>query len=354
MTDESKPIPDKPIEPPLEATNSKSSPAEEYVVGPGRPPKEHTWKKGRPTPNPTGRRGKNPSMEPDLKRLFENVLKKKVKVTKDQKKQFLSRLELGFEQLANQFAKGDRHARRDVFMISEKLGVDLMADARKAIGAIAPDHQAILDSYVTRRTAAPDKPTLSPVIAPAELLDDDVSDSGQTAEQAPTVAAPPKLPPRTAQEIHDERVALRKENPDSATSPTTMRPAPSTPAANGATPQMAESPPNAPVQAPKPQPAPIPPSTPAVIQRSAIGSEAADAAQPHDSTVDSPTPQPSVSKPPPEASSMDSAAASPDPDTASSMDLPPAPPPVKRKPWGQMTEREKQEHFLMINKRRDR
>ena len=77
MSDESKPLPDEQDEPRSDAPETEITPAEEYKVGPGQPPKEYTWKKGDPTPNPTGRRGKNPSMEPDVKKLFQKVSSRK-------------------------------------------------------------------------------------------------------------------------------------------------------------------------------------------------------------------------------------------------------------------------------------
>ena len=46
---------------------------------------------------------------------------------KEEKEIEASKLAIGFEQLANQFAKGDRHARRDVFELAEKFGIDLLA-----------------------------------------------------------------------------------------------------------------------------------------------------------------------------------------------------------------------------------
>ena len=51
----------------------------------------------------------------------------------------------GIEQLVAQFAKGDRHARRDLFAYADKLGVDLMAGQQQAIEeALAANHEAIL------------------------------------------------------------------------------------------------------------------------------------------------------------------------------------------------------------------
>jgi hypothetical protein len=60
----------------------RSAPSEEnaYKVGPGRPPKEHTWKKGCPSPNPKGRPRKAASMKPDLKKALENALNETVDV----------------------------------------------------------------------------------------------------------------------------------------------------------------------------------------------------------------------------------------------------------------------------------
>jgi hypothetical protein len=53
---------------------SDSSDDGAYKVGPGRPPKQYTWKKDGPSPNPKGRPKKVPSMEPDLKKAFEDAL----------------------------------------------------------------------------------------------------------------------------------------------------------------------------------------------------------------------------------------------------------------------------------------
>jgi hypothetical protein len=95
----------------------KPDPADEdtYKVGPGRPPKQYTWKPGGPSPHPTGRPKKVLSMKPDLKKALEAALNEKVVITKDKKEIVLTKAALGIQQLVNQFAKGDRHARRDLF-----------------------------------------------------------------------------------------------------------------------------------------------------------------------------------------------------------------------------------------------
>src|SRR5215831_6330930 len=144
--------------------------AENYKVGPGRPPREYQFKPGH-SGNPKGAKRKPPSLLPDLKRLFEQALSEKVTLRQGEKERTLTMAEAGIKQLVAQFAKGDRHARRDVFAYAEMLGIDLMANHRTAIEeALASDHQAILEAYVARQYDKVVQP--SPVLAPPELLDD--------------------------------------------------------------------------------------------------------------------------------------------------------------------------------------
>jgi hypothetical protein len=87
----------------------------------------------------------------------------------------LAKLELGFEQLANQFAKGDRHARRDVFTYAAQLGVDFTGKAQALKEALAPNYQEIIDAFLRRKQRA--APEAGRVLAPADLLDDDVAEA---------------------------------------------------------------------------------------------------------------------------------------------------------------------------------
>ncbi len=160
------------------STDSQAdSPAEAYRVGPGRPPKEYQFKPGR-SGNPKGAKRKPPSIVLDLKSLFERALSKKVTLKQGEKEQIVTKAAAGIEQLVNQFAKGDRHARRELIALAEKLGLDLMAGQHKAIQeALTSNHQAILDAYVARQY---DRTTRSsPVLAPPELLDDDSEDQNR-------------------------------------------------------------------------------------------------------------------------------------------------------------------------------
>src|SRR5690349_12567057 len=85
---------------------------------------------------------------------------------------FSVRTVAGLEQLSIQFAKGDRHARRDVLYFAEKLGVDLLTPTKASDETLAADYEAILDAYVERRMQEKALSASSAVLAPPELLDD--------------------------------------------------------------------------------------------------------------------------------------------------------------------------------------
>jgi Family of unknown function (DUF5681) len=149
----------------------------EYKVGPGRPPREYRFKPGK-SGNPKGAKPKPPSIAPDLKLALERALNKTVKLKQGEKERIVTMAVAGIEQLVAQFVKGDRHARRDLFALADKLGVDLLAGQHQAIEeALSPNHEAILLTYVQRQYDKVVQP--SPVLAPPELLDDDPQDHNQ-------------------------------------------------------------------------------------------------------------------------------------------------------------------------------
>ncbi len=149
----------------------------EYKVGPGRPPKEYQFKPGQ-SGNPKGAKRKAPSMAPDLKAALERALNNPIKLKQGEKERIVTMATAGMEQLVALYAKGDRHARRDVFWLADKLGIDLMAGQNQAIQeALTADHEAILLAYLRRQY---DKVLVpAPVIAPPELLDDDPQDQNK-------------------------------------------------------------------------------------------------------------------------------------------------------------------------------
>jgi uncharacterized protein DUF5681 len=159
--------------------NMPAPPAEEeYRVGPGRPPKQYQWKPG-VSGNPKGAKRKKQSLIPELKKEFERVFSQKLKVTQGDRQRFITRWVAGLEQLSIQFAKGDRHARRDVFYFAERLGIDLLNSTPRDETVYA-DHQAILDAYVERRIQEKALCASSPVLAPPELLDDTPDEGDKT------------------------------------------------------------------------------------------------------------------------------------------------------------------------------
>ena len=148
-------------------------------VGPGRPPKEYQWKPGQ-SGNPKGAKRKTRSLIPELKEEFERVFSQKLKVTQGDRERFITRWVAGLEQLSIQYAKGDRHARRDVFYFAERLGVDLLNQRRRPTKRSPP---------IIRRSSTPmwsgeckKRPSAasSPVLAPPELLDDAPDEADKT------------------------------------------------------------------------------------------------------------------------------------------------------------------------------
>jgi hypothetical protein len=154
-----------------------TSSAEEYKVGPGRPPKEYQFKPGQ-SGNPKGAKRK-PRLSPDIKLLLEQALSEKVTLKQGEKQLILTMAAAGIKQLVAQYARGDRHARRDVIALADKFGVDLMAGHRQDIEEALPSNlQEILHTYVARYREVTAPSASSPVLAPPELLDDDTTEQG--------------------------------------------------------------------------------------------------------------------------------------------------------------------------------
>lgn len=128
---------------------------EEYRVGPGRPPREYQFKPGQ-SGNPKGARRKPKTIVPDLKALFEAALNGKVTVVNGEREVILSKAAAGMEQLVNAFARGDRHARRDVIDIAHRLGVNLIGTAPQGNQGGSAEDQAVLADYLRRNAKSPD------------------------------------------------------------------------------------------------------------------------------------------------------------------------------------------------------
>jgi hypothetical protein len=150
-----------------------------YRVGPGRPPKEFQFKPGR-SGNPLGARRKASSLVPDLRAAFERALRKKVTLRQGDTEKIVTMANAGIEQLVTQFAKGDRHARRDVFALAQMLGIDLGAARAQAS---AGETRRMSEAEATALIAA-----LSEVfyhMAPAEDVDPYGNNGGEDVALQP-------------------------------------------------------------------------------------------------------------------------------------------------------------------------
>lgn len=125
---------------------AKSSlPNEEYRVGPGRPPRDFQFKPGQ-SGNPKGAKRKE-SLAPDLKVILERALKEQTRLQHGEKEVIITKAEAGIRKLVNGFAEGDRHARRDLILLADKLGVDLTA-GQPIDGALAAAFRATDEAII--------------------------------------------------------------------------------------------------------------------------------------------------------------------------------------------------------------
>ena len=146
---------------------------QEYRVGPGRPPKEYQFRPGQ-SGNPKGASRKLRSIAPDLKALFERALSAKVTLRQGEQEKIISKAAAGIEQLVNQFAKGDRHARRDLLALAARLEVDLVAGRGEALeqtvaAALSANDEALLADYVRRHAIQPERPVETDAGSPPPL-----------------------------------------------------------------------------------------------------------------------------------------------------------------------------------------
>jgi hypothetical protein len=127
------------------------STSKSYTIGYRRPPEKFRFRKGR-SGNPTGKR-KTTSQQLDLRTQLESELKKAFTIRRSNRVKTLSKGAAGIEQLVDQFAKGDRNARRDLFRLCEQLGVPLAnrdALERALDDAFSAEDEALLADFVKR------------------------------------------------------------------------------------------------------------------------------------------------------------------------------------------------------------
>jgi len=88
--------------------------------------------------------------------MLETALNQKIRVKEGETERNMSRLAIGFEQLAIQFAKGDRYARREVFEFADRFGIDLVESLSLVSGpadqeSVSTNDEALLADYVRRQ-----------------------------------------------------------------------------------------------------------------------------------------------------------------------------------------------------------
>jgi hypothetical protein len=154
-----------------------------YRVGPGFPPREHQFQPGR-SGNPEGARKKRPSIAPDLKALLQAALSKKLTLTIGDKERILTKAAAGIEQLVDQFARGDRYARRDLFDLADKLGLDLGASSKAALEELAgkalmADDEALVADFLKRNIPEPEANTGAPSLG---KMQENISKIGDSHE----------------------------------------------------------------------------------------------------------------------------------------------------------------------------
>ena len=155
-----------------------------FEVGYGRPPKKFRFKPGR-SGNPTGTKRNAPSLAADLRALLEGALN--TKIQHGEREQIVTNAAAGIQQLVTQFAAGDRHARRDVVALAEKLGVDLTTGRSGAIGnvvtaALAAEDEAIIADFLRRHGVEPQQ---SAATADSTADQNTVESPGASQENSP-------------------------------------------------------------------------------------------------------------------------------------------------------------------------
>ena len=128
------------------------APLKPYEVGYRRPPKHSRYKKGQ-SGNPTGKNKQTATSNADLRLLLERELNANIR--EGEREKIVTNAAAGIEQLVAQFAAGDRHARRDLIALAEKLGIDLTAGQTGAIekvvtAALAAEDEAIISKFLER------------------------------------------------------------------------------------------------------------------------------------------------------------------------------------------------------------
>jgi hypothetical protein len=121
-----------------------------YEIGYRRPPAAFQFPKG-VSGNPEGKRRRPKA--PNLGSQLQGALNKTATIRIGKRQKTLSKGAAGIEHLVDQFAKGDRNARRDLIPLCDRLGVGL-TDREALEGALedalSAEDEALLADFVRR------------------------------------------------------------------------------------------------------------------------------------------------------------------------------------------------------------
>ena len=170
-----------------------SSASANYEIGYRRPPKQFQFKHGS-IPNPEGiNQHTAPSIARDMKRALERELNKTITIRQGKRRMTVRQSIAGISKLVRQFVEGNPRARRDLILLCDKVGVELI-NRNTLQGALedvlsAEDEVLLADfverhggQYPLRADAAPSLPTKDEnlVRAPARRSESDARPENST------------------------------------------------------------------------------------------------------------------------------------------------------------------------------
>jgi Family of unknown function (DUF5681) len=124
-----------------------------YEIGYRRPPKKHQFKPGQVT-NPAGSNQHTVrSIARDMKLALERELNKQIKIRQGKRSITVRQTTAGISKLVHQYVEGNPRARRDLILLCDKLGVELInRDALQGAldEALSAEDEALLAEFVKR------------------------------------------------------------------------------------------------------------------------------------------------------------------------------------------------------------
>jgi uncharacterized protein DUF5681 len=130
-----------------------SSGSGDYEIGYRRPPKKYRFKPGTIT-NPEGiNQHTAGSIARDMKRALERELNKQIKIPQGKRSITVRQTTAGISKLVAQYVEGNPRARRDLILLCEKLGVELInRDALRGAleDFLSAEDEALLADFVRR------------------------------------------------------------------------------------------------------------------------------------------------------------------------------------------------------------